>query len=57
MVLKVLIMIEVTQIFFELVAGSKYKNLNNFGTAQKGHILLQNEGSAVAFRIIKIRTF
>jgi hypothetical protein len=41
--------------FATLIADSKYKNLSNFGKARKGHLLLQNEGSPVAFRNIMIR--
>ena len=41
--------------FRTLVEDSKYKNMENFGMAAKGHILLQNEGTPVVFRSIKIR--
>lgn len=41
--------------FASLIAVSKYKSLSNFGRARKGHLLLQNEGSPVAFKNIKIR--
>lgn len=44
-----------TEGFRVLVEDSKYKNLENFGKNAKGHILLQNEGTPIAFRNIKIR--
>jgi 3-keto-disaccharide hydrolase len=37
------------------VAKSKFKTTSGFGTRQKGHILLQDHGSEVWFRNIKIR--
>jgi hypothetical protein len=44
-----------TQYFFALVAKSKYVIWPNFGMAEKGHILLQEHGTHVAFRSIKIK--
>lgn len=41
--------------FKVLVSNSKYKKLENFGRAVKGVILLQNEGTPISFRSIKIR--
>ena len=44
-------------IYQALVARSKYSGWKNFGMADKGRILLQDHGSAVAFRSIKIKEF
>ena len=44
------------QMFSALVARSKYAVWPGFGLASKGHILLQEHGSKVDFRSIKIRT-
>jgi hypothetical protein len=39
----------------ELIAGSGFKDWPGFGKAQTGHIALQDHGSQVAYRNIKIR--
>ena len=39
----------------KIVAGSKFRNMNGFGTFKKGHIGLQDHGNEVCFRNIKIR--
>ena len=38
-----------------LIAGSGFKDWPGFGTAQTGHIALQDHGNQVAFRNIRIR--
>jgi len=43
--------------FKACVAESKMVSVSNFGLADKGHILLQDHGSRVHFRNIKIREF
>jgi len=42
-------------VFRDAVAKSKFKNLPDFGEWADGHILLQEHGSEVSFRNIKIR--
>jgi hypothetical protein len=44
-----------TPIYQALVARSKYAQWENFGMAEKGHILLQDHGDEAFFRSIKIR--
>lgn len=39
----------------KMIAGSKFKDMPDFGTAKKGHIGLQDHGDNVWFRNIKIR--
>lgn len=43
------------QTYLDLVAKSKYANWKGFGTAEKGHILLQHHGDNVSFRSIRIK--
>ncbi|MFC2115057.1 DUF1080 domain-containing protein [Bacteroidota bacterium] len=43
--------------FRELVALSKYNEMEKFGEFDQGHILLQGHGNTVSFRAIKIRTW
>ena len=42
--------------FLKLVSESKYAKWKNFGTLEKGQILLQDHGNKVSFKNIKIKT-
>lgn len=44
-----------TQYFYALVAKSKFAGIPDFGMAAKGHILLQEHGTQVGYRSIKIK--
>jgi len=39
----------------EMIAKSKFKDMDGFGTIRRGHIALQDHGDRIAFRNIKIR--
>ncbi len=41
--------------FVKMLKNSKFKEIENFGQQTHGHILLQDHGSQVSFRNIKIR--
>lgn len=41
--------------YYQLLAKSKYANIEGWGSFQDGHILLQDEGPRSSFRNIKIR--
>ena len=41
--------------FRKLVAESKYKDIADFGLAEKGHLLLQSHGDKVYYRAIRVR--
>jgi hypothetical protein len=42
--------------FLKLVSESKYAKWPDFGTLEKGQILLQDHGNKVSFKNIKIKT-
>ncbi|HEX4350297.1 MAG TPA: DUF1080 domain-containing protein, partial [Verrucomicrobiae bacterium] len=44
-----------SEAFRAAVAASKFKDIPNFGEWTDGHILLQEHGSCVSFRNVKIR--
>ncbi|OFY67658.1 MAG: hypothetical protein A2V64_00785 [Bacteroidetes bacterium RBG_13_43_22] len=44
-----------SEIYFQLLAKSKYANIERWGEFKDGHILLQDEGPRTSFRNIKIR--
>jgi hypothetical protein len=43
------------EVFRKGVAAGKFKDIENFGEAEAGHILLQDHNNVVSFRNIKIR--
>ena len=44
-----------SEAYQQLVQASKYKDWDNFGLADQGHILLQDHGNQVFFKNIKVR--
>lgn len=42
--------------FRAAVAKSKFKDIESFGEAKQGHILLQDHGGGIAFRNLRIKT-
>tara|TARA_R110002111_G_scaffold134273_1_gene200330 strand:- start:927 stop:1142 length:216 start_codon:yes stop_codon:yes gene_type:complete len=46
-----------TDDFLKLVSESKYAKWPNFGTLEKGQILLHDHGDRVAFKNFKIKSY